>query len=68
MRGLDDAARAFSTFFDFEPSLTGPLHLLLLIEGARHVVAADGFQLNRRLCCGPRDQPARSAALTNGFG
>ncbi len=35
---LNDTARAFYAHFDFEPSPTDPLHLLLLIRDARAVV------------------------------
>ena len=35
---LNDTARAFYAHFDFEPSPTDPLHLLLLIKDARSVV------------------------------
>jgi GNAT superfamily N-acetyltransferase len=35
---LNDTARAFYTHFDFEPSPTDPLHLLLPIKDARAVV------------------------------
>lgn len=35
VHALHDEARAFYTHFDFEPSPTDPLHLLLLIKDAR---------------------------------
>jgi predicted N-acetyltransferase YhbS len=35
VHALNDTARAFYTHFDFEPSPTDPLHLLLLIKDAR---------------------------------
>lgn len=40
VHALDDDARAFYAHFDFEPSPTDPLHLLLLMKDAR---AAVGF-------------------------
>lgn len=38
VHALDDGARAFYAHFDFEPSPTDPLHLLLLMKDARSVV------------------------------
>ena len=38
VHALNDTARAFYAHFDFEPSPTDPLHLLLLIKDARPVV------------------------------
>jgi predicted N-acetyltransferase YhbS len=38
VHALNDTARAFYAHFDFEPSPTDPLHLLLLIKDARAVV------------------------------
>lgn len=38
VHALNDIARAFYAHFDFEPSPTDPLHLLLLIKDARVVV------------------------------
>ena len=38
VHALNDTARAFYAHIDFEPSPTGPLHLLLLTEDARSVV------------------------------
>lgn len=38
VHAVNDTARAFYTRFDFEPSLTDPLHLLLLIKEARAAV------------------------------
>ena len=35
VHALHDDARAFYTHFDFEPSPTDPLHLMLLIQDAR---------------------------------
>jgi hypothetical protein len=35
VHALHDEARAFYLHFDFEPSPTDPLHLLLLIKDAR---------------------------------
>jgi len=35
VHALHDQARAFYAHFDFEPSPTDPLHLLLLIKNAR---------------------------------
>ena len=40
VHALHDQARAFYTHFDFEPSPTDPLHLLLLIKDARALVGA----------------------------
>ncbi|MDM2170986.1 GNAT family N-acetyltransferase [Mycobacteroides abscessus] len=39
VHALHDKARAFYAHFDFKPSPTDPLHLLLLIEDARTLVA-----------------------------
>jgi GNAT superfamily N-acetyltransferase len=36
-----DDARAFYRHFDFEPSLTDPLHLLLLVEDARSLLRSN---------------------------
>lgn len=41
VHALDEQARAFYTQFDFEPSPTDPLHLMLLIQDARAVVASE---------------------------
>lgn len=38
VHALNDTARAFYAHFDFEPSPTDPLHLLLLIKDARCIV------------------------------
>jgi predicted N-acetyltransferase YhbS len=38
VHALPDNARAFYAHFDFEPSPTDPLHLLLLIKDARAIV------------------------------
>jgi predicted N-acetyltransferase YhbS len=38
VHALNDTARAFYAHFDFEPSPTDPLHLLLLIKDARSAV------------------------------
>ena len=38
VHALNDTARAFYRHFDFEPSPTDPLHLLLLIKDARAIV------------------------------
>lgn len=38
VHALHDNARAFYAHFDFEPSPTDPLHLLLLIKDARAVI------------------------------
>lgn len=38
VHALNDTARAFYAHFNFEPSPTDPLHLLLLIKDARAVV------------------------------
>jgi predicted N-acetyltransferase YhbS len=38
VHALHDNARAFYAHFDFEPSPTDPLHLLLLIKDARAIV------------------------------
>lgn len=38
VHALHDKARAFYTHFDFEPSPTDPLHLLLLMKDARAIV------------------------------
>jgi len=38
VHALNDAARAFYSHFDFEPSPTDPMHLLLLMKDARPVV------------------------------
>lgn len=38
VHALNDAARAFYVHFDFEPSPTDPMHLLLLIKEARSVL------------------------------
>jgi predicted N-acetyltransferase YhbS len=38
VHALDDTARAFYTHFDFEPSPTDPLHLLLLMKDARAAI------------------------------
>ncbi len=35
---LDEQARAVYAHFDFEPSPSDPLHLLLLIEGGRVLI------------------------------
>jgi GNAT superfamily N-acetyltransferase len=40
----DEKARAFYERFDFEPSPTDPLHLMLLIKDARRTVEADQNQ------------------------
>lgn len=37
VHALHDRARAFYTHFDFEPSPTDPLHLLLSIKDARAI-------------------------------
>ncbi len=41
VHALNDTARAFYAHFDFEPSTTDPLHLLLLIKDARPWSVAD---------------------------
>jgi len=38
VHALHDQARAFYTHFDFEPSPTDPLHLLLLVKDARALI------------------------------
>ncbi len=38
VHALNDTARAFYAHFDFEPSPTDPLHLLLLMKDARAVI------------------------------
>ena len=40
VHALDDTARAFYAHFDFEPSPTDPLHLLLLIKNARALIGS----------------------------
>jgi GNAT superfamily N-acetyltransferase len=40
VHALHDDARAFYAHFDFEPSPTDPLHLMLLMKDARALVAA----------------------------
>lgn len=39
VHALNEGARAFYAHFDFEPSPTDPLHLLLLIKDARALIA-----------------------------
>lgn len=38
VHALHDEARAFYAYFEFEPSPTDPLHLLLLIKDARALI------------------------------
>jgi len=38
LHALHDQARAFYAHFEFEPSPTDPLHLLLLIKDARELI------------------------------
>lgn len=42
VHALHEQARAFYTHFDFEPSPTDPLHLLLLIKDARALLNRSG--------------------------
>lgn len=42
VHALHEDARAFYMHFDFEPSPTDPLHLLLLIKDARALINARG--------------------------
>lgn len=44
VHALHDNARAFYAHFDFEPSPTDPLHLLLLIGDARALITAAGVR------------------------
>lgn len=39
VHALNDRTRAFYAHFDFEPSPTDPLHLLLLVKDARALLA-----------------------------
>jgi GNAT superfamily N-acetyltransferase len=41
VHALNDNAREFYAHFDFEPSPTDPLHLMLLIKDARVVLRGD---------------------------